>query len=183
MAFGTKSLAMGNETYVYANESVGIGNNVQALNNQSMAYGRNAYAGGLGSIAIGSDTFANVTMDEEFKQIENNYETGNTVDLQDKYKSKFKPKTTLQSGTGEQKAENSTDKNKWYNSGAISIGSYSIALGDNSLALGRFAYAKEEISLSLGRFTLPGTKIFQLGSFSRAMGGKSIAFGPSAIKR
>ncbi|WP_249963221.1 YadA-like family protein [Histophilus somni] len=201
LAFGERALAVGNEAYVYSNESVGVGNKVQALNDGSMVYGANSYAGGRGSLAIGDHTFANVTMIDDFNKneiekntfgltddetsyrsekidIEDLYEKGNTKDIQDKGKIYFAAKTTKQNGTDEYKAEQSQDKDGKPNQGAIALGSYAVALGDNTLALGRFAYARDDAAMAIGRFAFARDEnSFAVGSFSRAMGKNAVAMG------
>ncbi len=205
LAFGEKSLAVGNHSYVYSNDSIGIGNTVQAINTGSMVFGANSFAGGRGSLALGDHTFANIKMDEMFNNkgiaktgfglgaataalhedkldIEKLYEKGHTQEIQDLGKRYFLAKTTKQEGTGELKAEQSRDKDGLPNQGAIAIGSYSVALGDNTLALGRFAYAKEDSSVALGRFAFARNKeSLALAPFSRAMGDRSVALGHQTL--
>ncbi|WP_336595882.1 YadA-like family protein [Actinobacillus seminis] len=205
LAFGEKSLAVGNHSYVYSNDSIGIGNTVQAINTGSMVFGANSFAGGRGSLALGDHTFANIKMDDKFNNrgitktkfglgnatvalhedqldIEKLYEKGHTQEIQDLGKKYFLAKTTKQKGTGELKAEQSRDKDGLPNQGAIAIGSYSVALGDNAISLGRFSYAKADNSLALGRFAFAQKdSSFSIGNFSRVLGEKSIAFGIQAL--
>ncbi|WP_249963457.1 YadA-like family protein [Histophilus somni] len=204
IAFGKGSLAVGNQTYIYADNSVGIGNNVQAINTGSMVYGANSFAGGKGSLALGDHTFANIKMDDRFNNkgiqkanfglsiesdqyntqldIEDLYEKGNSADIQRIGQQYFLAKTTKQDGTGEYKAEQSTDSEGRYNQGAVALGSYAVALGDNTLALGRFAYAKEDSAVALGRFAFArNEESLALAPFSRAMGNRSVALGHQSL--
>ncbi|WP_249961243.1 YadA-like family protein [Histophilus somni] len=205
LAFGEKSLAVGNQSYVYSNDSIGVGNTVQAINTGSMVFGANSFAGGRGSLALGDHTFANIKMDEKFNDkgitktgfglgdataalhedqldIEKLYEKGHTQEIQDLGKKYFLAKTTKQKGTGELKAEQSRDKNGLPNQGAVAIGSYSVALGDNAISLGRFSYTKGDNSLALGRFAFAQKdSSFSIGNFSRALGEKSVAFGTQTL--
>lgn len=203
IAFGTNSLVVGNGSYVYADKTVGIGTNVQAINAGSMVYGSDSYAGGTGSLAIGNYALANIEMDSKFNNkgleigtngfqltdehnkdkyigkfdYEKFYELGNTADIQ-AHKNLIKPNSEYQEGTGEYKAKQSRDKNNKYNQGAIAIGSYSVALGDNTLTIGRYAYAKEDSAIAIGRFSFAKEKdSFAIGSFTRAIGQASIALG------
>ncbi|WP_075321876.1 YadA-like family protein [Histophilus somni] len=199
IAFGKESLVLGNKSYVYADRTVGVGTNVQAINDGAMVYGSDSYAGGRGSLAIGNYALANIEMDDNFNNdgLQNNngftltdsknsygakfdfeelYEKGNTADIQT-YSRLIKPKTTKQEGTEELKAKQSRDS-LGYNQGGIAIGSYSVALGDNTLTIGRYAYAKEDSAIAIGRFSFAKEKdAFAIGSFTRAIGQASIALG------
>uniref|UniRef100_Q0I2H0 Autotransporter adhesin n=1 Tax=Histophilus somni (strain 129Pt) TaxID=205914 RepID=Q0I2H0_HISS1 len=183
IAYGKQSLAVGNRAIVYSDGSVGIGHKVQALNAGAMVYGRESFAGGTGSLAIGDRTFANVTMGDDFKTtVEDLYLKGDTDTIQNSHKEKFYPKTVLQDGTEENKAEQSRDSEGRYNQGAVALGSYATALGDNTLALGRFAYAKEDSAVALGRFAFARNKeSLALAPFSRAMGERSVALGHQSL--
>ncbi|THA39622.1 hypothetical protein E5428_10105, partial [Histophilus somni] len=205
IAFGRNSLVFGNDSYVYADRSVGVGTNVQAVNAGSMVYGSDSYSGGSGSLAMGNYALANIAMDENFtgKGLKSSkllftdnankdeykddkyffdkfYELGNTKDIQHN-RTSIKPKTTKQRGTGEEKAEQSKDNKGKHNQGAIAIGSYTVALGDNALSIGRYAYAKEDSTVAIGRFAFAKeANAFALGSFTRALEKSSIALGNEA---
>ncbi|WP_249960958.1 YadA-like family protein [Histophilus somni] len=207
-AKGNSAVAVGNETYVYANNSIGVGNEVQAINDGSMVYGYQSYAGGSGAIAIGKRALANVAPSEHFTQTvegfsDNWYEGNSTIHALGKLddprkhgKNKglddyFLPKTQKQQGTEEDKAESK-------NSGAVAIGYYVYALGENSIALGRQAYSKGDRSIAIGPYAYGakektaalgygskaiGEQSMALGSLSRAEGQNSIAIGVnSAVK-
>ncbi|THA20678.1 adhesin, partial [Histophilus somni] len=206
IAFGKESLVLGNKSYVYADRTVGVGTNVQAINDGAMVYGSDSYAGGRGSLAIGNYALANIEMDEKFNKggleegkegftftddknrekykangkyqydFEKFYELGNTKDIQENVQL-IKPKTTKQDGTEELKAKQSRGS-LGYNQGGIAIGSYSVALGDNTLTIGRYAYAKGDSAIAIGRFSFAKEKnAFAIGSFTRAIGEASIALG------
>ncbi|WP_249960775.1 YadA-like family protein [Histophilus somni] len=206
IAFGRNSLVFGNNSYVYADRSVGVGTNVQAVNSGSMVYGSDSYSGGSGSLAMGNYALANIAMDENFTgegldegsskltftdnknrdqyrgkySFDKFYELGNTKDIQNN-RTSIKPKTTKQRGTGEEKAEQSKDHQGKHNQGAIAIGSYTVALGDNALSIGRYAYAKEDSTVAIGRFAFAKeANAFALGSFTRALEKSSIALGNEA---
>ncbi|THA20699.1 adhesin, partial [Histophilus somni] len=207
-AKGNSAVAVGNETYVYANNSIGVGNEVQAINDGSMVYGYQSYAGGSGAVAIGKRALANVAPSDHFTQTvegfsDNWYEGDSTVHALGKLddprkhgKNKglddyFLPKTQKQQGTEEDKAESK-------NSGAVAIGYYVYALGENSIALGRQAYSKGGRSIAIGPYSYGakektaalgygskaiGEQSMALGSLSRAEGQNSIAIGVnSAVK-
>ncbi|TDF37845.1 hypothetical protein E1290_07530 [Histophilus somni] len=206
IAFGKESLVLGNKSYVYADRTVGVGTNVQAINDGAMVYGSDSYAGGRGSLAIGNYALANIEMDKKFNKggleegkegftftddknrekykangkyqydFEKFYELGNTKDIQENVQL-IKPKTTKQDGTEELKAKQSRGS-LGYNQGGIAIGSYSVALGDNTLTIGRYAYAKGDSAIAIGRFSFAKEKnAFAIGSFTRAIGEASIALG------
>uniref|UniRef100_Q0I2J5 Autotransporter adhesin n=1 Tax=Histophilus somni (strain 129Pt) TaxID=205914 RepID=Q0I2J5_HISS1 len=207
-AKGNSAVAVGNETYVYANNSIGVGNEVQAINDGSMVYGYQSYAGGSGAVAIGKRALANVAPSDHFTQTvegfsDNWYEGNSTIHALGKLddprkhgKNKglddyFLPKTQRQQGTEEDKAESK-------NSGAVAIGYYVYALGENSIALGRQAYSKGDRSIAIGPYAYGakektaalgygskaiGEQSMALGSLSRAEGQNSIAIGVnSAVK-
>ncbi|MFY1026897.1 hypothetical protein ACE4RU_03955, partial [Actinobacillus seminis] len=202
LAFGDSSVALGNESYVYAANSIGVGNNVQAISDGSMVYGYQSYAGGKGSIAIGKRALSNVEPSNKFKQTVEDfrnswYEGKSTVHelgkLDDPTKhgkdvtldDYFLPDTEIQLGTNEEKA-------KVKNGGAVALGYYVYALGENSIALGRQAYSKGDRSIAIGPYAYGGyektiaigygakalaEQSFAIGSLSRAEGKDSIAFG------
>ncbi|QEH21644.1 hypothetical protein FWK55_05360 [Histophilus somni] len=106
------------------------------------------------------------------------YDTQSIQEITKKY---YKAKTNKQQGTGEEKAEQSKDKNGTYNQGGIAIGSYSVALGDNALTLGRHAYAKEDSTVAIGNFAFAKDEnAFALGKAARSMGKNSLAIGVEA---
>ncbi|QEH10548.1 hypothetical protein E4M08_01195 [Histophilus somni] len=207
-AKGNSAVAVGNETYVYANNSIGVGNEVQAINDGSMVYGYQSYAGGSGAVAIGKRALANVAPSDHFTETVERfgdywYEGDSTVNALGKLDNPsnggisrtldeyFKPKAVRQQGTGEEKAESK-------NSGAVAIGYYVYALGENSIALGRQAYSKGNRSIAIGPYAYGakektaalgygskaiGEQSMALGSLSRAEGQNSIAIGVnSAVK-
>ncbi|WP_256692756.1 ESPR-type extended signal peptide-containing protein [Histophilus somni] len=114
--------------------------------------------------------------------IEDLYRFGDTAAIQDIMKEHINAHTTVQEGTGEEKAEQSKDKLGRHNQGAIAIGSYSVALGDNAISLGRYAYAKEDSTVALGRFAFAQKESsFSIGNFTRALGKQSVAFGTHSL--
>ncbi|QQF79723.1 hypothetical protein JFL53_06715 [Histophilus somni] len=114
--------------------------------------------------------------------IEDLYRIGDTAAIQDIMKEHINAHTTVQEGTGEEKAEQSKDSQGRHNQGAIAIGSYSVALGDNAISLGRYAYAKEDSTVALGRFAFAQKESsFSIGNFTRALGKQSVAFGTHSL--
>ncbi|THA21841.1 adhesin [Histophilus somni] len=114
--------------------------------------------------------------------IEDLYRFGDTAAIQDIMKEHINAHTTVQEGTGEEKAEQSKDSQGRHNQGAIAIGSYSVALGDNAISLGRYAYAKEDSTVALGRFAFAQKESsFSIGNFTRALGKQSVAFGTHSL--
>ncbi|OZN25079.1 hypothetical protein CFY87_05035 [Actinobacillus seminis] len=119
----------------------------------------------------------------------------------------FKPKMELQEGSGEYKiiqAKNANvkiladgsssydmeylgntqipkriDYSKGYvNNGAIAIGSYVTARGDNSLAIGRFAFARDDRAFAIGQGAYGGGReSFAIGYGTKAIGPLSVALG------
>uniref|UniRef100_Q0I1T5 Autotransporter adhesin n=2 Tax=Pasteurellaceae TaxID=712 RepID=Q0I1T5_HISS1 len=188
LAFGNSSVALGNESYVYAGNSIGVGNEVQAISDGSMVYGYQSYAGGPGSIAIGKRALSNVEPSAHFKQTVEDfgnlwYEGKSTVHAlgmldnpQNHGKSKdldgyFLPATEKQSGTEEEKA-------KGKNGGAVALGYYVYALGENSVALGRQAYSKGDRSIAIGPYAYGGyEKTIAMGYGAKAMSSQSLALG------
>ncbi|MSN96119.1 hypothetical protein F1B92_02730, partial [Campylobacter sp. FMV-PI01] len=192
LAFGDSSVALGNEVYIYSDQSVGVGNNIQALNRGSMVYGLNSYAGGTGSVAIGTRAMSNVKIQGEHNNIIGNgtervvldelYD-GNSTDNNTKIYNKlskldqnkenlYSVVATKQDGTGELKAETNSK------TGAVAIGYYVIASGENSLALGRQAYSKGDKSVAIGPYAYSkGEESFALGYGSKSIGNKSFAIG------
>ncbi len=201
LALGDSSIALGNETYVYATKSVGIGNEVQALSDGSMVYGLQSYAGGTGSIAIGTRALSNVKMKTDNTNGVNlatqytgeskrdKHQITSELEQLDREKEQlYQPVTDKQAGSGEFKAQTN-------NTGAIAIGYYVIASGENSLALGRQAYAEGERGIAIGPYAYAkgrqsfalgyGAKAlkndtFAIGSYSRVDGENSIALGIEA---
>ncbi|MFY1027995.1 YadA-like family protein [Actinobacillus seminis] len=191
LAFGDSSVALGNEVYIYSDQSVGVGNNIQALDTGSMVYGLNSYAGGTGSIAIGTRAMSNVQIrgehnnvihDQTVKVILDELYDGNSTDDNNKIYNKlseldknkenlYSAVATKQDGTGEFKAKTS-------NSGAVAIGYFVIANGENSLALGRQAYSRGGKSVAIGSYAYSkGEESFALGYGSKSIGNKSFAIG------
>uniref|UniRef100_Q0I4Z9 Autotransporter adhesin n=1 Tax=Histophilus somni (strain 129Pt) TaxID=205914 RepID=Q0I4Z9_HISS1 len=201
LALGNSSIALGNEAYVYAVKSVGIGNEVQALSDGSMVYGLESYAGGTGSIAIGTRALSNVKMktnDVDGVYLATQYTgeskknkrqiTAELGQLDQKKENLYQPVTDKQEGSGEFKAQTN-------NTGAIAIGYYVIASGENSVALGRQAYAEGNRGIAIGPYAYSkgsqsfalgyGAKAlkddtFAIGSYSRVDGENSIALGIEA---
>ncbi|WP_249962484.1 YadA-like family protein [Histophilus somni] len=188
LAFGNSSVAIGNESYVYKANSIGVGNEVQAISDGSMVYGYQSYAGGPGSIAIGKRALSNVAPSEHFKQTVEAfgdlwYEGKSNVDALGKLdnpknhgKDKtlddyFLPATATQQGTEEEKATSQ-------NTGAVAIGYYVYALGENSVALGRQAYSKGNRSIAIGPYAYGGyEKTIAMGYGAKAMNKQSLALG------
>lgn len=195
IAFGDSSISIGNEAYVYASESVGVGNNVQAISEGSIVYGLKSYSGGIGSVAIGTNVMTNVKMSDGFEKIANEVYEGEgniqTLGKLDHNLNFLEPVTEEQPGFEEKKAEAQ-------NTGAVGIGYYAVAYGENSIALGRHVYSKGNKSIAIGPYAYSkgeksaalgyGTKslgadTLALGSYSRAEGENSVAIGiKSAVK-
>ncbi|WP_249962425.1 YadA-like family protein [Histophilus somni] len=172
-AGGKGSLAIGDHTFANITMEDKFNNFAQGMSIEE--YNKLAETKKMPTYNSGSTQNAKIT-------IEDLYRHGDTAAIQDLVPHFIVAKVIRQDGTGEQKAEQSKDKQGLHNQGGIAIGSYTVALGDNTLALGRFAYAKEDSAVALGRFAFARDKnSFAAGPFSRVMGESSVALGYNSV--
>ncbi|WWO73214.1 YadA-like family protein [Histophilus somni] len=194
VGIGNKVQAIGAGSMVYGKDSFAGGLGSLAIGDHTFA---NVKMGNLfNGEGLGIDRYNLLAKDKKYPEyandtqglqnnkitIEDLYRIGDTAAIQDIMKEHINAHTTVQEGTGEEKAEQSKDKLGRHNQGAIAIGSYSVALGDNAISLGRYAYAKEDSTVALGRFAFAQKESsFSIGNFTRALGKQSVAFGTHSL--